>query len=77
MKISTFFTRKLINNLVTEIFKKKVIFSNEIFILILAMKKYKPTDATTNPSLILQAASMPQYQSLIQQAVEYGHQNGK
>ncbi|XKL65047.1 hypothetical protein PGB90_005133 [Kerria lacca] len=42
-----------------------------------AMKKYKPTDATTNPSLILQAASMPQYQSLIQQAVEYGHQNGK
>ena len=36
------------------------------------MKKYKPTDATTNPSLILQAASMPQYASLINQAVEYG-----
>ncbi|KAK7590106.1 hypothetical protein V9T40_001719 [Parthenolecanium corni] len=42
-----------------------------------AMKKYKPTDATTNPSLILQAASMPQYQSLIKKAVEYGRQNGK
>lgn len=41
------------------------------------MKKYKPTDATTNPSLILQAASMPQYQTLIQKAVEYGRQNGK
>ncbi|XP_071531203.1 transaldolase isoform X2 [Panulirus ornatus] len=36
------------------------------------MKKYKPTDATTNPSLILQAANMPQYASLIDEAVEYG-----
>lgn len=42
-----------------------------------AMKKYKPTDATTNPSLILQAATMPQYQSLINKAVEFGKQNGK
>lgn len=41
------------------------------------MKKYKPTDATTNPSLILQAATMPQYQPLIKKAVEYGKQNGK
>lgn len=42
-----------------------------------AMKKYKPTDATTNPSLILQAATMPQYQHLINKAVEFGKQNGK
>lgn len=41
------------------------------------VKKYKPTDATTNPSLILQAASMPQYQHLIKKAIEYGKQNGK
>lgn len=41
-----------------------------------AMKKYKPTDATTNPSLILQAAKMPQYAKLIDQAVEYGKKNG-
>lgn len=41
-----------------------------------AMKKYKPTDATTNPSLILQAASMPQYDKLIAEAVEYGKENG-
>lgn len=42
-----------------------------------AMKKYKPTDATTNPSLILAAASMPQYQSLIDKAVEYGKEAGQ
>ena len=41
------------------------------------MKKYKPTDATTNPSLILQAANMPQYASLITDAVEYGKKKGK
>lgn len=42
-----------------------------------AMKKYKPTDATTNPSLILQAASMPQYTLLIDQAISYGERNGR
>ena len=36
------------------------------------IKKYKPTDATTNPSLILAAASLPEYQSLIEEAIEYG-----
>jgi len=41
-----------------------------------AMKEYKPTDATTNPSLILQAANMPQYQSLINKAIEYGKGRG-
>jgi transaldolase len=42
-----------------------------------AMRKYKPTDATTNPSLILQAASMPQYDALIEESVEYGKENGR
>jgi len=37
-----------------------------------AIKKYKPTDATTNPSLLLDAASKEGYQSLIKDAVEYG-----
>jgi transaldolase len=30
-----------------------------------AMEKFKPTDATTNPSLIAAAAGMPQYQQLV------------
>jgi len=41
-----------------------------------AIKKYKPTDATTNPSLILAAAKMPQYQHLIDAAIAYGKTNG-
>lgn len=41
-----------------------------------AMKKYKPTDATTNPSLMLSAAGMPQYKHLIEKAVEYGKKVG-
>jgi len=36
------------------------------------IKKYKPTDATTNPSLILAAASLPAYQFLIEEAIQYG-----
>jgi len=42
-----------------------------------AIKKYQPTDATTNPSLILAAAKMPQYQGLIDEAIVYGKANGK
>jgi len=42
-----------------------------------AMKKYKPTDATTNPSLILAAVNMPQYQHLLDKAIQYGLKNGK
>lgn len=40
-----------------------------------SMKKYKPTDATTNPSLLLQASQLPQYQHLIDQAVDYGRKS--
>lgn len=36
------------------------------------IEKYKPQDATTNPSLVLQAASMPQYSHLVDEAVAYG-----
>ena len=36
------------------------------------IKKYKPTDATTNPSLILAASKLPEYQFLIEEAVQYG-----
>jgi transaldolase len=34
-----------------------------------AIKKFQPEDATTNPSLILKAAQLPQYKHLIEQAV--------
>ena len=34
-----------------------------------SMKAYKPQDATTNPSLILQAAAKPEYRHLVERAV--------
>jgi transaldolase len=39
--------------------------------------KYKPQDATTNPSLILAASKKPEYAKLIDVAVEYGKNHGK
>lgn len=36
-----------------------------------AIKKYQPVDATTNPSLLLKAAQMEQYQPLLADAVSY------
>lgn len=41
-----------------------------------AMKKYQPTDATTNPSLIFAASSMPAYQSLIDNAIDWAKEKG-
>ncbi|KAF2469444.1 transaldolase 1 [Lindgomyces ingoldianus] len=38
--------------------------------------KYKPQDATTNPSLILAASKKPEYAKLIDAAVEYGKEHG-
>ncbi|NDD57869.1 MAG: transaldolase [Chlamydiae bacterium] len=35
------------------------------------IKKFQPTDATTNPSLILAAASLPEYQHLIDEAISF------
>ena len=39
-----------------------------------AMKEFTPQDATTNPSLILAAASLDAYKGLLERAVEYGKQ---
>lgn len=36
------------------------------------IKSYTPTDATTNPSLLLKAAQQPEYRELLRSAVEYG-----
>lgn len=41
------------------------------------VKKFHPTDATTNPSLILAAAENPEYRSLIEEAIRYGKEHGK
>lgn len=41
-----------------------------------SISKYKPTDATTNPSLLLAASKMPQYKHLMEKAVQYGKANG-
>jgi transaldolase len=37
-----------------------------------AMKEFKPTDATTNPSLIYAASQIEQYQGLVDDAIDYG-----
>ena len=43
--------------------------------LLAAIAKYKPQDATTNPSLILAASKKPEYAKLMDAAVEYGKQH--
>ena len=40
-----------------------------------SIKALSPTDATTNPSLILQAAKLPQYQHLIEDAIKQAGNN--
>jgi len=40
------------------------------------ISEYKPTDATTNPSLILAASQKPQYAKLIDEAIAYGKSKG-
>jgi len=40
------------------------------------IKQYKPTDATTNPSLILKASAIKEYQPLIEEAIRYGKSEG-
>jgi transaldolase len=42
-----------------------------------AIAKARPQDATTNPSLILAAAQMPQYRGLIDQAVALARKEGQ
>ncbi len=36
-----------------------------------SISAYTPTDATTNPSLLLKAAQQPQYEHLLQDAIDY------
>lgn len=36
------------------------------------IKKFAPTDATTNPSLIYKASSAPEHQDLVEDALAYG-----
>jgi transaldolase len=40
-----------------------------------AIEDFKPTDATTNPSLIYKAATMDAYQNLVEDAITYGKGN--
>lgn len=43
-----------------------------------AIRRHKPQDATTNPSLLFKAASMPEYQNLVQDAIAWAQkQNTK
>lgn len=41
-----------------------------------AIAKYKPQDATTNPSLLLQAAQQSQYEHLVERALDEASHNG-
>jgi transaldolase len=41
-----------------------------------SIAKYKPQDATTNPSLILAAAKKPEYAKLLDAAISYGKEQG-
>ena len=38
-----------------------------------AIAQYKPRDATTNPSLLLKAAQMPDYRRLVEEAISAAH----
>ncbi|ART79783.1 transaldolase [Oceanisphaera avium] len=42
-----------------------------------AIAKYQPQDATTNPSLILKAAQLPDYQPLLAQAVSWAKEQSQ
>ena len=41
-----------------------------------AIAKYRPQDATTNPSLLLKAAQMPQYRHLVEEALRHSEKAG-
>ncbi|KFK96886.1 MULTISPECIES: transaldolase [unclassified Serratia (in: enterobacteria)] len=41
-----------------------------------SIRQFEPQDATTNPSLILKAAALPQYRPLIAEALNYARQQG-
>jgi len=41
-----------------------------------SMRRFKPIDATTNPSLIYAASKKAEYQHLMEKAIEYGRKKG-
>lgn len=41
-----------------------------------AIRQYQPIDATTNPSLLLKAAQLPQYQPLLHESIDAVKQHG-
>jgi transaldolase len=41
-----------------------------------SIRAFRPTDATTNPSLILKAAQMPAYARLVEEAIVWGRRQG-
>ena len=41
-----------------------------------SIRAFKPTDSTTNPSLILKASEMPAYARLVDEAIRWGSKNG-
>ena len=41
-----------------------------------SLKQFAPRDATTNPSLILKAAQMPEYRAIVEQAVAENRKSG-
>jgi transaldolase len=40
-----------------------------------SIKEFKPTDSTTNPSLILKASQLPAYKDLVEEAIAWGRKN--
>jgi len=43
----------------------------------LAIGQFKPTDATTNPSLLTTAAQMPEYQNLVDDAIKFAKETSR
>lgn len=41
-----------------------------------AIRQYQPVDATTNPSLILKAAALPDYQPLLKESIQWAQTQG-
>jgi transaldolase len=42
-----------------------------------SIQKYKPQDATTNPSLLYSASQLAPYRNLVDEAIEYGRKHGQ
>ena len=57
--------------------QKHVKISHTFDVTFAAIDQFKPTDATTNPSLLLAASKMPEYKHILDAAIQYGKQNGK